>query len=442
VEVDPRNPEVVITGYQFGNYTRQDRAGGESRDLRPMHALGEPPLRWNWQTPVALSKHQPDILYLCSNKVHRSLDQGTTWETLSPDLTRGGRPGNVPYGTITAFHESPLRFGQLAVGTDDGRLHISRDGGYTWVECPLPVPQSPPHRTLWVTEVLWDAHHRDRLYVALNGYRLDHFEAYVFSTEDDGRSWSRLFAELPPEPVNALAQPPTAGAGVWLFVGTDNGLYASMDGGRSAFVASLQLPRVAVHDLAFHPTTMELVIGTHGRSVYVLDASPAMVPAERLTAGNPEGPVAGVLPEVKHREDWGEPRWDGTFGELPEVKWELYSPETRYLSWEFIDAAGEVVFRHGATVAKGWQRLALPLSWPVAQGTASAEEDDKDGKDGKDGAAVSAVVRPEDLPYRSVRRFLTPGTYTIRGTFSEIRWQVDLNPEVMYEGTLVVKAKE
>ena len=430
VEVDPRNPDVVITGYQFGNYTRQDRESGEGRDLRPMHGLGEPPLRWNWQTPVALSKHQPDVLYLCSNKVHRSLNQGETWETLSGDLTRGGRPGNVPYGTITAFQESGLRFGQLAVGTDDGRLHVSRDGGYTWVECPSPLPQSPPDRTLWVTEVMWDAHRRDRLYVALNGYRLDHFEAYVFVTDDDGRTWNRLFAELPPEPVNALAQPTAVGAGNWIFVGTDNGLYASLDGGRTAFVASPELPRVAVHDLAFHPVTQELVIGTHGRSVYVLDARPALEPAERRTFPTGTTAQAAPLPEVTHDPDWGKPRWDGTFDPLPTVGWEVFSPESRFLEWQVVGPDGEMVFTFTAVVDRGWQVVDVPLSWAVAA--------DAPGEK----ASPLALRRPDDIGVPTLQKFLSPGTYAVRGVFRDIKWQVDLNTELLYEGTLVVKSAE
>ena len=459
VEVDPRNPDVVITGYQFGNYQVQDLASGEALSLRPMHALGEPPLRWNWQTPVALSPHQPDILYLCSNKVHRSLDQGQTWETISPDLTRGGRAGNVPFGTISTFHESPLRFGQCAVGTDDGRIHVSRDGGYTWVECASPLPQAPPDRTLWVTEVLWSAHHRNRLYVAMNGYRLDHFEAYVFQTDDDGRSWERLFGELPPEPVNALAQPKTEGAEGWLFVGTDHGLYGSVDGGRTAFVASRSLPRVAVHDLAFQNDAKALVIGTHGRSVYVLDARPAFASAERLTmhrtatttstttttatttAAAPAPDLASLLtgrvelrvelgaaPEVTYDPEAGERRWDGTFPDLPAFEWDVFSDRMAFLNWEVLGPDSQVVVAFSGTLSRGWQVLEVPLSvWEPVVGDAAVGG--AAGAAAVAGGALDAVVRSEDLgpegSRNGVRRYLTPGTYRLRGYYRDWVWSVN-----------------
>ena len=160
IEVDPRDPDVVFTGSQFGYYSRQDFNADAYTGIHPQHALGETPLRWNWQTPIWLSRHQNDILYMASNRVHRSFDQGANWETLSGDLTRGGIPGNVPFGTITSLHESPLRFGQLAVGTDDGLIQVSRDGGYSWTQLTSPVPQDPKNeRTFWVSEVLWSAHH-------------------------------------------------------------------------------------------------------------------------------------------------------------------------------------------------------------------------------------------------------------------------------------------
>ena len=142
IEVDRRNADIVFTGYQFGWYRRTNLATGESTSLHPTHALGETPLRWNWQTPILLSRHQQDILYMGSNKLHRSMDQGETWETLSGDLTRGGRAGNVPFGTLTTLAEHPERFGQLAVGSDDG-LRARVDGrGARWTQLDMPIPTS------------------------------------------------------------------------------------------------------------------------------------------------------------------------------------------------------------------------------------------------------------------------------------------------------------
>lgn len=321
VAVDTRSNEVVYTGSQFGWYSRKDRANGDRIWLHPKHELGERPLRWNWQTPILLSKHNQDVFYMGSNRVHRSLLGGEELEALSGDLTRGvaealdgESSGNVPFGTLTDLDESPLRFGQLAAGSDDGRLHVSYDGGYNWDKWTLPVDQAPPLRSLWVSEVMWSAHDRELLYVALNGYRLDHFEAYVFSSRD-GIAWTRLGAagQLPHEPVNCLAQSEDVEA--LLFVGTDHGLYVSLDGGASFSEAQADLPRAPVHDLVVQERENELVIATHGRSIWVLSLDVLIEGlSEGLGLGNDEGDVVlekrplfmGELPELTWRKHWGE----------------------------------------------------------------------------------------------------------------------------------------
>ncbi len=172
--VDTRTNNTLYTGFQFGNYFRLERpapgAEYERTRITPSHDLGERPLRFNWQTPIHLSRHNQDILYLGSQKLHRSLDRGETWEALSGDLTRGGRPGDVPYGTLTSIDESPLRFGLLVVGSDDGLVHVTEDGGHAWRRVSDALP---PH--LWVSRVVASHHDAQRLYVALNGYRWDHF---------------------------------------------------------------------------------------------------------------------------------------------------------------------------------------------------------------------------------------------------------------------------
>ena len=128
-EIDFRDNETVYTGSQFGNYSRINTRSGERKRITPSHVLGERPYRWNWETPIYLSRHNQDILYMGSNKFHRSLNQGDNFETLSNDLTNGGIKGNVSYGTLTTIIESDLKFGLIYVGSDDGLIHISKDGG-------------------------------------------------------------------------------------------------------------------------------------------------------------------------------------------------------------------------------------------------------------------------------------------------------------------------
>ncbi len=120
IQIDRRNPKIIYTGSQFGYYSRLDLKKDTRTFIRPAHRLGESPYRFNWESPILLSHHNQDILYFGANKFMRSMDQGDSWEAISPDITAGGKKGNVPYGTITTISESPFQFGLLYAGTDDG----------------------------------------------------------------------------------------------------------------------------------------------------------------------------------------------------------------------------------------------------------------------------------------------------------------------------------
>ncbi len=263
VAIDPRNPNIVYTGYQFGNYYRINKNTGEDVYITPKHALGEKPYRFNWQTPIWLSQHNPDILYLGSNFFHRSMNQGKTWEKISGDLTQGGKAGDVAFGTITSIHESPIKFGLLAAGTDDGNVWISQDAGHHWEKHNQGLPA---HK--WVSRVWFSNEVTSRIYVALNGYRDDDFNSYFFVSEDFGKTWKNLNEKKLMEPVNVLKEDPNRANSLWM--GTDNGLYWSHNGGTD-WVPASSIPDVAVHDLAFSTKADKLLVGTHGRSLYVVD---------------------------------------------------------------------------------------------------------------------------------------------------------------------------
>jgi photosystem II stability/assembly factor-like uncharacterized protein len=200
---------------------------------------------------------------------------------MSADLTTGAVPGNVPYGTITTIDESPLRFGMLFVGTDDGNLHRSDDGGYSWSALHRTASADKNKNTntvvaatgldtrqLWVSRVVASQHNENRVYVTLNGYRYDNFEPFVFVSEDKGISWQPIAGNLPLEPVNVIREDPKNSN--ILYVGTDGGLYVSLDRGKTYKAWQTGMPRsVPVHDIAIQPRDNEIVIGTHGRSLYV-----------------------------------------------------------------------------------------------------------------------------------------------------------------------------
>ena len=264
VEIDTRNNDVVYTGFQFGNYYRINTNTNERSYITPSHELGEAPFRWNWQAPIQLSSHNQDIVYFGSNKFHRSMDQGENFETLSGDLTKGGKKGDVSYGTLTTISESPLRFGLIYVGSDDGLIHVSKDAGETWSRISDDLPAN-----FWVSRVFASNHRENRVYISLNGYRWDNFSPLVYMSDDYGNTWQDISSNLPLEPVNVIKEDPV-NENV-LYVGTDHGVYVSLDRGKSYMALREGLPAVPVHDLVVHPRENELVLGTHGRSIFIGD---------------------------------------------------------------------------------------------------------------------------------------------------------------------------
>ena len=268
VQVDWRDNKTVYSGSQFGAYSRQNLVTKERKSVRPTRDLGEPAVRYNWQSPILLSRHNQDVFYFGSNKFHRSMSKGDSLVTLSTDLTTNPAQGDVPFGTTTTISESPIRFGLIYVGTDDGNVQVSKDGGNSFTMISQKLPKG-----LYVSRVIASKYNVARVYVTLNGYRNDHFNAYVYQSDDYGTTWKQIMKDLPSEPVNVIKE--DAVSDQVLYVGTDGGLYVSLDGGNSSMAWTKGLPAsVPVHDLEIHPRDHEIILGTHGRSLYVgkLDA--------------------------------------------------------------------------------------------------------------------------------------------------------------------------
>ncbi|MBG7611897.1 glycosyl hydrolase [Polaribacter sp. BAL334] len=315
VQVDDRNPNIVYTGYQFGNYFRIDRTSGKNTYIQPKHTLGETPYRFNWQTPILLSKHNQDILYLGGNKLHRSLNQGDDWETISDDLTTGGKKGNVAFGTLTTISESPFQFGLLYVGSDDGLVHVTKNGGGSWEKISDNLPQG-----LWVSRVIASAHQKERVYVTLNGYRFDDFTSYVYVSDDYGKTWKNIGNSIPTSPVNVIREDPSNEN--MLYVGTDNGAYVSFDSGNSWQIFSKNLPNVAVHDLVIQPTAKHLILGTHGRSLYKADIGNLQLVTSELM--NKKLHIFKIN-DIQKRNNWGAPRNDWSEAFEPEITIPFYA---------------------------------------------------------------------------------------------------------------------
>ncbi len=271
LQIDPTDPSVVYTESQYGGLVRFNPFTGERRRIAPRAPEGDR-YRWNWNAPMRISPHDPDTFYYGSQYLFRTRDQGETWTTVSPDLTRridiDERYRMSDYGTLLWIDESPRREGWLAVGTDDGLIQLSEDGGGTWRQA-APIPGV--RRLAQIRRVFHSAHDDRTLYVAASSHENDDFRPFVARSTDHGLTWTRLDRTLPArEPVLALAEDPVNPH--LLFAGTQLGIYASLDGGARWFSLRLNLPTNAVHDMVIHPREGDLVIGTHGRGIWILDS--------------------------------------------------------------------------------------------------------------------------------------------------------------------------
>ncbi len=375
VQIDSRNHNVVYTGYQFGNYFRLHKENGERKYIQPKHELGETPYRFNWQTPILLSPHNQDILYLGGNKLHRSLNKGDHWEAISEDLTQGGKQGNVAYGTLTTISESPFKFGLIYTGSDDGLVHVSQNAGGSWVNVSDAFPKN-----LWVSEVVASKHKKERVYATLNGYRWDDFTSYVYISDDFGTTWKNIANNIPSSPVNALVEDPSNEN--LLFLGTDNGLYVSFDRGSSWHVFQNGMPNVAVHDLVIQSEAKHLLIGTHGRSIYKADISHLQNMTPELMRKNL---FVYTLENVRHSPRWGNSWSSWGKPQTPGLDLVFYSSATANYSAKIKTAAGITVSETEIQGDKGLNVLSYDMAFTKAGRSAYQKKNKKELKTAANG---------------------------------------------------------
>ncbi|GBD32602.1 Ycf48-like protein [bacterium HR33] len=279
---DPRNRRYLYTTSQGGNIIRSDLLTGERKAIRPAHPEGIE-LRFNWNPAMAIDPHD-GALYFGSQFVHRSTDLGNTWTIISPDLTTndpekqkqlesGGLTRDVTsaenYTTILVIAPSPVERGVIWVGTDDGNVQLTRDGGATWTNLASRIRGVPPNT--WIPHIEASPHDAATAFVVFDDHRRGNNRPYVFKTTDYGRTWTSLVTdEIEPfNFVHVIEQDPIEPN--LLFLGTEHGMYVSFNGGRNWQLWRHGLPRVPVLALVVHPREHDLVIGTHGRAAYILD---------------------------------------------------------------------------------------------------------------------------------------------------------------------------
>ncbi len=284
--IEPSNPDVVYCESQEGYLRRFDRLTGESIDIRPRPASGEEDFRFNWDSPIHLSPHSISRVYFGSKVLHRSDDHGSSWTTVSPDLSRGenrlslkimDRTWSVDalwdlramsqYGNLTSISESPLVEGLIYAGTDDGLIQVTEDGGRTWRRCDR-MGETPEYA--FVNDVKADRFDPDAVYAVLDRHKAGDFTPYVVRSADRGRTWTSIASDLPARHVawriiQDHVKPEL------LFLGTEYGVFCSLSGGGSWLKLSSGLPPIPCRDLEIQRRENDLVVATFGRGFYVLD---------------------------------------------------------------------------------------------------------------------------------------------------------------------------
>ncbi len=284
--VDPTNPDIVYAQSQYANLVRYDRKSGEKVDIQPQPELGEDPPRWNWDAALLISPHSPTRLYFTSQRVYRSEDRGDTWQPISPDLTRKldrnklevmGKIWSVDtvaknastsaFGNIVSIAESPLVEDLLYAGTDDGLIQVTDDGGQSWRKIDG-FPGVPD--MAYVSDIEASLHDADTVLATIDNHKSGDFKPYVLKSTDRGQTWTSIASNLP-ERGSAYTIVQDFAEADLLFVGTEFGVFTSLNGGAEWHQLKGGMPTIAVRDLVIQERETDLVVGTFGRGIFILD---------------------------------------------------------------------------------------------------------------------------------------------------------------------------
>ncbi len=284
--VDPENPDIVYTEYQYGNMSRYDKKSGERINIKPRERKGELTYKWNWNTPIIISPHKASRLYVAANKVFKSNDRGNTWQVISDDLTAQVDRNSFPvmgkywpadavrkdvstslWGTIVALDESKVKEGLLYAGTDDGVISVTENDGGDWTQVKS-FPGVPEYTT--VSDIYTDRFDENIVYATFDNLKRDDFKPYVYKSTDKGKTWVSISGNLPQNgTVYTITQDfirPEL-----LFVGTEFGIFFTIDNGENWVQLKSGLPTIPVRDIAIQERESDLVIATFGRGFYILD---------------------------------------------------------------------------------------------------------------------------------------------------------------------------
>ncbi|UTW54742.1 glycosyl hydrolase [Kordiimonas sp. SCSIO 12610] len=482
--VDPTNPDTVYAEFQYGGLARFDKKTGEIVYIAPQPENEEDQLRWNWNTPLLISPHNPATLYYGAEKLFRSDDRGNTWRAISGDLSRGldrnaieimGRVWSADsiaknastslYGSLVAVDESPLKEGKLIAGTDDGLVHITEDGGTNWRK--IESIKGIPDQGL-VHEVLASRHDVDTLYVVVDLHKVGDFKPYIAKSTNNGRSWKVITKGLPERgQAHTIVEDHIDPS--LLFAGTEFGVFVSQDGGQNWKQMKGDMPTISVRDLDIQRRENDLIVGTFGRGIYILDdysplrsngsdlatTDATLLPAEdgqiyieRRSWGvgrkgfqgagfySADNPPYGVTFTYYLSEGLTTAKQDRQKAEKDKIK---KGEDTPYPSWDALEAEsreekptiiltikdrdGNVVRRITGPTSKGFHRVTwdmhLPLSTPIS------------------------LNDPQAGPFGPAPRgpFALPGDYTVslskrhKGAVTDLSTPQSFKIGRLYEGT-------
>jgi len=450
--VDPEDPNTVYSESQYGVLVRYDKTTGQELVLQPLEGKDQPPLRWNWDSPVIISPHSHTRLYFAANKLFRSDDRGDTWKEISEDLTRQMDRNKLPvmgkvwgpdavaknqstsfFGNIVALSESPKKEGLIYVGTDDGLIQVTSDGGANWTKHEK-FPGVP--EMTYVSRLAASNHDANVVYAAFENHKNEDFKPYLLKSSDQGKTWTSIAGDLPENgPVLAFAEDPVNAN--LLFAGTEFGAFFTIDGGQHWVRLKGGLPTIAVRDMVIQGRGGDLVIATFGRGFYVLDditplrqlksdsteQTAAMYPVkeallyiERHPLGGPkkgfqgdafytaDNPPYGAvftaylkekIKTLKEKRQDAEKEAAKKNETLPypsndELRAEAEEPKPQ-LYFVVYDESGAAIRRVDGTTDAGFQRAAWDLRYPAARVHGHEHEDEEEG-DFPDATSMGPLV--------------------------------------------------
>ncbi|HYT73452.1 MAG TPA: hypothetical protein VEL79_01780, partial [Vicinamibacterales bacterium] len=372
---DPRDNRVIYSESQDGNIVRVDRTTWESISIRPQPPQGDPAYRWQWDTPIVISPHDPAVVYVAANKVFRAPDRGLTFTPISPDLTsnidrdalvtmglKGSditisrHDGIGAWGTIVALAESPKKAGLLYAGTDDGNLQVTRDGGKGWTNVYAKLPDAP--RGGYVSRIAPSRFDESTVYATIDDHRQSNYATYVYASRDYGQSWKSLNGNLPTfgEVVVKTITEDQKNPDV-LYLGAETGLFISVDRGATWWHPKTNLPTVRVDEITLHPRDNAMVLATHGRALWILDH---LEPIQEFAAAQKtEGTLFSPPPSSMFRrpardrnyEFWGDQAF---FGENP--------PQAAVLAYYVKNKPGDVKLRITDAGGRDVREISIPAT--------------------------------------------------------------------------------